>query len=132
MTELGKVLKGLECCFDGKCDECPFNDGYYCKMVPKRGVMRVELPYKLAKSAFDMLKAAYPEPHCLTLDELRKVEPETVLWREIYGDKPTVCEFSGTEEFWEINTDIYGKSFRLWTAKPTDEQRKAVKWDDNG
>jgi hypothetical protein len=23
----------------------------------------------------------------------------------------------------------YGKKWRCWTAKPTDEQRKAVKWD---
>ena len=24
----------------------------------------------------------------------------------------------------------YGKNWRCWTARPTDEQRKAVKWDD--
>ena len=24
----------------------------------------------------------------------------------------------------------YGKTWRCWTARPTDEQRKAVKWDD--
>lgn len=26
--------------------------------------------------------------------------------------------------------DNYGKKWRCWTAKPTDEQRQAVKWDD--
>ena len=26
--------------------------------------------------------------------------------------------------------DLYGSKWRCWSAKPTDEQRKAVKWDD--
>lgn len=26
----------------------------------------------------------------------------------------------------------YGKTWRCWTARPTDEQRKAVKWNDPG
>lgn len=26
--------------------------------------------------------------------------------------------------------DAYGKRWRCWTQRPTDEQRKAVKWDD--
>ena len=26
--------------------------------------------------------------------------------------------------------DSYGKKWRCWSAKPTDEQRQAVKWDD--
>lgn len=29
-----------------------------------------------------------------------------------------------------LNINNYGKTWRCWTAKPTDEQRKAVKWDD--
>lgn len=28
------------------------------------------------------------------------------------------------------NNTNYGKTWRCWTAKPTDEQRKAVKWDE--
>lgn len=31
-------------------------------------------------------------------------------------------------DFWMMKGD-YGKLFRLWTSRPTDEQRKAVKWD---
>lgn len=26
--------------------------------------------------------------------------------------------------------DDYGKTWRVWSARPTDEQRKAVEWDD--
>ena len=31
-------------------------------------------------------------------------------------------------DFWMMK-DEYGKRFRLWTSRPTDEQREAVKWD---
>ena len=123
MDKLNKVLKGLECCENGSaCGICPYSKNNDCTMGYSQA---------LIKDTLELLKAAYPKPHCLTLEELRKVKPGTVLWREIYGDEPTVCNFSGTEKFWEINTDIYGESFRLWTAKPTDEQRKAVKWDES-
>ena len=29
----------------------------------------------------------------------------------------------------ELNWAAYGKEWRLWSAQPTEEQRKAVKWD---
>ena len=41
------------------------------------------------------------------------------------GSLLTVCEFG-------LLKDYYGKSFRLWTSRPTDEQRKAVKWERQG
>ncbi len=30
----------------------------------------------------------------------------------------------------QYNWPEYGKSWRCWSAQPTDEQRKAVKWDE--
>ena len=30
----------------------------------------------------------------------------------------------------QLPLDLYGTYWRMWTAKPTQEQRKAVKWDD--
>ena len=31
------------------------------------------------------------------------------------------------EDFWMMKDD-YGKRFRLWTSRPTDEQREATPW----
>ena len=28
-----------------------------------------------------------------------------------------------------LRTAVYGKTWRCWTERPTEEQRKAVKWD---
>ena len=38
------------------------------------------------------------------------------------GSLLTVCEFG-------LLKDDYGKRFRCWTSRPTDEQREAVKWE---
>lgn len=86
-------------------------------------------------------------PRVLTLDELKKAPSGSVLWTEwkpiessvypveflsIYshtfpdGVTDKVIEFAHGMDY----EDMYGKQFRLWTAKPTEEQRKTVKWDE--
>ena len=37
---------------------------------------------------------------------------------------------SFADEYWYGESDKYGKKWRCWTSRPSDEQRKAVKWDD--
>ena len=29
----------------------------------------------------------------------------------------------------DLSSDLYGKTWRCWTSRPTDEQREAVKWE---
>ena len=94
------------------------------------------------------MKEQKPSSRVLTLEELQKAPSGSLLWIEwksaagspmypveflsIYsltfpdGVTEKVIEFSNGMDY----EDMYGKQFRLWTAKPTDEQRKAVKWDD--
>ena len=97
------------------------------------------------KMAIEALKEQ--EPHVLTLDELRKVEPGTVLWQDIRNNPEIKDEwmpmfpvefirfsdFAGDETIeFSLGMDYcaeYGKSFLLWTAKPSDEQREKVKWE---
>ena len=95
------------------------------------------------------------EPRILTLDELRQVEPGTVLWMDMrnYPDDETsrpplspkeFCRFSEidddevilfgdgveyAEQYGMDYTAQYGMGFILWTAKPSQEQRRAVKWE---
>lgn len=80
------------------------------------------------------------EPRVMTLEEVEKAE---VFWIEekesgaIYAAIATafyqnqslsfVCRYSGEEE-WKEMAD-YCVKWRPWTARPTDEQRKEVKWD---
>lgn len=134
MTDRDKVIKGLECCMAEKiCDsKCPYkgqcDDGgyYYSRAI---------------EEAIELLKEQ--EPRVLTLEDLRNIgsvwELNTppylcmdinpsyrriigswVAWRNIYelinGLHPT------------YNADNYGKTWRCWNVRPTDEQR-TVKWE---
>ena len=97
-----------------------------------------------AADRLEALKSADPSPRILTLDELRNVEPGTVLWEMQRNMIPAYpVEFKGFGTFFDDGTKEviefglgfeevaeYGAQYILWTAKPTDEQIKAVKWDD--
>ena len=92
------------------------------------------------------------EPRVLTLEEVRdKQIKATPVWKEtksrnkglyvgwvlayevqtgqgITGDCLGMAEPSGRMVWYKLGD--YGKTWRCWSAKPTDEQRKAVEWDD--
>ena len=91
------------------------------------------------------------EPKVLTLEELKK-SVDCPCWFESHGT------YMGQKGFWiipymfsvtgmmsyvfplmqtdergnthysELGTYVYGKVWRCWTSRPTDEQREAVKW----
>ena len=86
--------------------------------------------------ALELLKEQ--EPRVLTLEEVLKANP---VWFETHGlllpaiidheeSKAGDCvivfgEFDGS--YYPINR--YNKTWRCWTAKPTDKQRTEVKWE---
>ncbi len=141
-----KVIKGFTCCDGaavhlGHCQEdCPYFG------ESERADKCVE---KLHSDALSLLKAQ--EPRVLQIKEVAFLE--IAVFIETNGD----LEGKGTDLFLAIpyiyavsqnmlygyiafvdgNTDVYdlqaidyGKLWRCWTSRPTDEQRKAVKWDD--
>ena len=131
-----KVIKGLECCSKGDCADCD-NCTY-------RGIQTyVPCESTLMRDALALLKAQ--EPRVMTLADLRDIgsawelNTPPYLWMEI---NPS---YRWTRGFWvawrEIydmidglhptyDADNYCKIWRCWTSRPTDEQREAVKWDD--
>ena len=135
MADREKVIKGLECCAkDYRCfgPECPY------KKPPK---LWSSCNTELARDALSLLKAQ--EPRVLTVDEVKAIPYDDDIWieTEYYVGKITI--FAAT-----INTkglrgvmvygshktydyEAYNKLWRCWTARPTNEQRKAVKWDEN-
>ena len=56
------------------------------------------------------------------------------LYVEYSNDKPWNTRWATVEilDSWTNGMFYeYGKEWRCWTSRPTDEQRKAVKWDDS-
>lgn len=115
----------------------------------RTGEMLVYVGLKTAKDAIAMMKEQ--EARVMTREELKQFEGSPC-WFESHGT------YMGKEGFWiipymftcyqtmyyvfpllsanergdvhysELGLSAYNKAWRCWSAKPTDEQRKAVKW----
>lgn len=134
MTELEKVIRGLENCLGFCCNgccpkECPYISDGKCYETIKR-------------DALALLKAKVPR--VMTLDQVCGGDE---CWIEYkfgghgYADVYLSDELDGTalvyrcrpvgdrkpETVWLHD---YGKLWRGWSYRPTEEQRKAVKWDE--
>lgn len=111
MVDREKVIKGLEHCDFGVSStcyekECPYYQSHNCADELKNDILA-------------LLKEQ--EPRVMTLDELT----------DIY------VEFKGNDCPIRLNNFDLQKIImyavdgvcRIWTGKPTDEQRQAVKWE---
>ena len=136
MPDREKVIRALEMCGykEGmiQCDECQY-DGKKCWS-------------RLKQDAIALLKEM--EPRVMTERELDECisshDGEARVWIEhkryglynasIWGGNPNRDD----RNFYDVYRGCYyvrneiGKWWRPWTARPTDEQRKAVKWNDQG
>ncbi len=126
MTDREMVINGLEHCKQGPigCQNgCPYTRDFGCRS-------------QLTADALELLKEQ--EARILTQDEI--IDYNGYIWKE-YKETSimTVSEikigiervpYNGNCEVKEMNWATYKKLWRCWTEKPTEEQRKAVKWDD--
>lgn len=123
-----KAVQGLELCLKGLSDLCPYKDS------DAPGGCRDELMYDA------MMLLCAQVPRVLTLEEADKAP---YVWLESkeggLGIRririvPIDSTAISIQTFGQPDTigNIYEfeKRFRCWNAKPTDEQRKAAKWND--
>jgi len=94
---------------------------------------------KTTKSAIELLKGQ--EPMVMTLEEVKAfgwdycyLEEERLTgkeYRSVCGDYALTCITWPCIASMRIQygDDSYGTKWRCWSAKPTDEQRQAVKWE---
>lgn len=134
MTDREKVIKGLKCCIrqmlgqQRVCDECPYDEDFNCLGCSV-----------VLRQAIALLKEQ--EPHIMTREEV--VEYTTGDPYTVEARAPLYVQFKNDNEFtlgWRHAIDVgamigrrkerYGKTWVCWTTRPTDEQRKAVKWND--
>ena len=128
-----KVIKALElCAFEGEmhCKECPYDFGPSIKCVT---LMHTD--------ALALLKAQ--EPRVLTMEEVRDEAEYMYLEKysktgsdlyecaipgdwDRYGIELLMSEYDAARLRWSD----YGKTWRCWSSRPTDEQRKAIPWQE--
>ena len=61
---------------------------------------------------------------------LRITKPTYYDFFEEEDEEPIIINYVGTDYYDHFKQNTYGKDWRCWSSKPTEEQRKAVKWDD--
>lgn len=129
MIDRAKVIKGLELCRDGRCHSgCPYNE------------INVGCRKQLDADAISLLKEQ--EARVMTLEEVKAFDWEYCYleeerlpgkeYRSVCGDYALTCITWPCVASMRIQhgDDSYGKKWRCWSAKPTDEQRQAVKWSE--
>lgn len=144
MDKWEKVIKGLEVCIldfisRRTCEltKCP----YAC--IKDQGIQYYECRKTLLKDALELLKAQ--EPRVMTLDEVEACIGEPIYF-ESHGTYmgetgfwilPALFTATGlmryvhpqSSHYSELGLHAYGKVWRCWTFRPTDEQRKAAAWE---
>lgn len=120
-------------------EEKKYGHGVYIMEVPVNNIQ--DEIYTLMQ---EDLKRLREKPTVLTAEEIIKAHGNVAFWPEVEngaGEKfllPPCCALMGTEGIptellgiaggLRMKTEGYGTSWRLWSAKPTDEQRKAAPW----
>ena len=121
MEMIEKVIKKLEYCAENKCDICQEENGSGFPWIDGQCYGFTERLY----DAIALLKAQ--EPRLVTESDFDGADE--------YGYIPVWTEEKDGDMYWECIpkvaiTDPDGiEVFRYWTSRPTDEQRKKVKWD---
>lgn len=138
MTERDRVLDAFRNCItEPKCKDCPWTE---CETI---GNSTIEIPRDLALAV--MRELVTQEPRVMTLEEVRRFvygspyiietnlpDDEPRLMYGLYSHQGIVGNFDfsiidGRKSLFDAD---YGKTWRCWTARPTDEQREAAKWDE--
>ena len=142
MTDREKVIKGLEILINGceyiHCDDCCF----YISTKPLRCGLREE---QIKEDALSLLKEQ--EARVMTLDQLEDAL-DTVVWLETpvsenladgyslimayshkYGYMVFDSPFGDNPSQDRLEYSEYGRSWRCWDRRPSEEKRKVVKWE---
>ena len=135
MTKLEKVVNALELCThpscEGLCKYCGYNNQPKCliqKDIDALELLKVQQPRVLTwKELIDVTDPVWYEERdgisswalCIDVTRGNAYEDMSYEFFENY-DNSYIREYAD-------KCNVY---WRCWTARPTDEQRKAVKWDD--
>ena len=122
VADIEKVIKGLECCMKWEGENtarCNCSDCSYTNM----DILGKRCLIDLINDALELLDAK--EPILLTLDEVANAKYPTDIFCEIKDDNRVFAVTAPVPERW-----IWANGIRYWTARPTEEQRKAEPWKD--
>lgn len=118
-------------------DVDPYWDMFKCRVLDNAPEWDGHTPTQ-AIERIGKLKAQ--QSRVMALEEVRLLGKDTVVWYEHKGvfrqPRPRVVEFVFDDHItftdggvWSFSADGYGERWRLWTSRPTDEQREVESWN---
>lgn len=137
--EREKVIKGLECCSDAV-SECGKNCPYYgienCQSSMQADaltLLKAQEPRVIKVAKYDD-EIQSPGMDCFTWIEEREREDVYIGTVNRTSHKNYGEETYSFMRFWGkskdgIKFEDYGKTWRCWTSRPTDEQREVTPWN---
>lgn len=137
MIDRENVMRGLEVCADPNinCTECP----YYANQSECSGILFHDVLDLLKEQEARVLEYSEIEKHPLVwLEDNDKEDVIPALFLQ-YNGWSAEFALQAPDEYVDtiIRSPIvsavegmYGITWRAWMAQPTNEQRKAVPWDD--
>ena len=145
-----EIKKGLECCTAPMlaCDSCPYKaDKNPFDVICKDRVMEDalalihQLEAKIAEYKKPLVpltfEEAYGADYCYIEFSVQEIpRPYVVMIGSMTANGENkkivrIYEFGeDVERCLKLRGEDYGKTWRCWPRKPTDEERKAAKWDE--
>ena len=113
-------------------DVCPFKEGGYesgdCQENMIRAALALLREQEQRVLALEKIQSGTVEVAWLECSD--KEEVRAGLWfKRINEGEDEGIIIHVLDGFEGLRTAVYGKTWRCWTARPTEEQRKAVLWD---
>lgn len=150
-----QVKKGLEHCMEARdCIKCPYDGRDFPRCIMRMSRDAIDSIQQLEAKLAEYEKPLVP----LALDEVTAISREegNILWLEYrdeaavragyngYYEPQHIMEYSAFSGYKSVVTfyppgaetektpdpAVYGIGWRCWSCKPTDEERKAAKWDE--
>lgn len=124
MNKIAKVIRGLERFIDDFKSFCGNRDDW------KRVYDALALLREQEARVMTLEKIQSGTVEVAWLECSDKEEVRAGLWfKRINEGEDEGIIIHVLDGFEGLRTAVYGKTWRCWTARPTEEQRKAVPWD---
>lgn len=106
-----------------KCEKCSSYSPY--------GQLAYTVEEAKKNAIYVALRRYQPENRVLTACEIDALDDSTPVWHEARYHSPATKWLCADfiKDVLTHSTNVYGKTWRCWLRKPTEEERKAVKWE---
>lgn len=115
----------------------PYWDMFNCRVLDNAPEWDGHTPAQAIERIGRLAQMTAQEARVMGVDEVREWVGKQRVDREpiCVEVKDSICAWIVSDEYWDmpidinLSSDLYGKTWRCWTSRPTDEQREKEPWN---